>query len=443
MLLQSLQPFNLIDSVREDLLLEASETPELGRVLTEIEKVFSDEGPNEKAEFLDSLYCAYDGDIHVWNRPWNESPPGWPLDANQRFESEYGSRVRIIGGIREIPEVGDSLVLVSPLHSKRFPFASAVKLLRQGRWKCVHVLRYGVAIESDDFTREALSPMFKERSWRVTWETHDHIIGSVADLVEEGQDRNQDIPFIADDLFSPSDRTDESAGEPVSACVVRFQSGEYVALSVGDDVRLLNGQRKRVPVLDLQSGDLIPVNVDDPDRELLESGAQQRLGIERVESVKKRMRAWKQIVRTCLNHCGDAKFKAAFDERGKDTWRQDAWTGELPWAPAKRADFRALILAARDLGFFRAEEDIEVFIQHCWSDVQSLRSAHRSAGRDLVHRLDDELEADIASGVQWEAGNVVGEEHGGRKYVVLEVMSVGEAGKLYPSQLQRLKNWQG
>lgn len=402
---------------------------------------------NSKKAVIDRLFCESDDGIEVWNRPWNQSPSGWPDGVQAVLDKEYGARLRVIAGIRELPVAGSQLILISPLQGKRFPLANAVKLLRPGRWEFVHVLRYSVSIEDDLYTRCALEPPLAPQVWCGEWEVLDSSSGesSEAGYQDGHMDSNPDGTDYDLDPHRIFGSMDSSAGEPVSSCIVRLSSGFCVAHANDDQVRLLNRKREWMSVLELEEGDLIPVGIDDVDRQSLEQGASARLGRDNVEALKRRIGGWKQVVRTCLFRNGEVKFRSEFNRfAGGDSeaWRGDAWSDEKPWAPRSKKDFRALILAAHALGFFRDEDDIGQFIVNSWRDVQSLRNAHRLAGRDLVNRLEDELEQEVAMRDEWKAGDEVGLENGGRKYRVCEVVEVRDAGMLYPGQLQRLKKWQ-
>jgi hypothetical protein len=449
-ILQTLLPLNAPQLGLTDVLERVGSTRELRGLRSRFETALSAAGDargNAKKAIVDDLFCENDQDIDVWNRPWNQPPPGWPSEMAALLERDYGSRLRVIAGIRELPDAGSQLVLVSPLQAKRFPLANAVRLLRPGRWASVHVLRYGIPIENDSFTRDdALRPSFARRFWRGEWAVQELTTGvphepdGQAAEVESGPaDTIYDL-----DLERMFGDVDASTGEPEKACIVRLSSGCCVAHANDDPIRLLNRRQEWISALDLEEGDLIPVRVDDAGRQLLEEVATARMGGGNAEAVKRRLGAWKQVVRTCLGRHGEAKFRNEFNRyAGKDghAWRDDLWTGETPWAPRSRKAFRAVILAANALGFFLAEQDIEKFIVNSWKDVQRLRIAHRLAGRDLVHQLDDELEQLVKQRSEWKVGDEVGLENGGRKYRVYEVIAVHDGGMLYPGQLRRLKKW--
>lgn len=449
-ILQTLLPLNAPQLGLTDVLERVGSARELRGLRSRFETALSaarDARGNAKKAIIDDLFCENDQDIDVWNRPWNQPPPGWPSEMAVLLERDYGSRLRVIAGIRELPDAGSQLVLVSPLQAKRFPLAHAVRLLRPGRWTSVHVLRYGIPIENDSFTRhDALRPSFVREFWRGEWEVQDLTTGvpqgpgERATEVESGpMDAIDDL-----DLERVFGDVDASTGDPVEACIVRLSSGCCVAHAIYDAIRLLNRRQEWISVLDLEEGDLIPVAVDDADRQLLEEVATNRMGGENAEAVKRRLGAWKQVVRTCLGRHGEARFRKEFNRfAGKDgeAWRDDAWSGETPWAPRSRKGFRALILAANVLGFFLGEQDIEKFIVNSWKDVQRLRIAHRLAGRDLAQQLDDELEQLVKQRTEWKVGDEVGLANGGRKYRVHEVIAMHDGGMLYPGQLQRLKKW--
>lgn len=448
-ILQTLLPLNASRLALKDIVERVVSAHELRDLRPGFETALSvalDAKGNAKKAVVDDLFCENDQDIDVWNRPWNQPPPGWPSEMKVLLDSEYGIRLRVIAGIRELPDAGSQLVLVSPLQARQFPLANAVRLLRPGRWESVHVLRYGIPIEDDSFTRHALRPSFVPKFWRGEWEIHDLTTGVLQEPKGQGMEVGSGpVDTIDDlDLGTVFGHMDASAGEPVEACVVRLSSGFCVAHANDDQVRLLNRRQEWISVLDLEEGDLIPVGIDDADRQLLEQVATARMGGENAEVVKRRLGGWKQVVRTCLGRHGETRFRNEFNRfAGKDgeAWRDDAWSGERPWAPRSRKDFRALILAANALGFFLGEPDIGKFIVNSWKDVQLLRSAHRLAGRDLAHQLDDELEQLVKQRREWKVGDEVSLESGGRKYRVYEVVAVRDAEMLYPGQLQRLKKW--
>jgi|GEM_PF-6874459 len=448
-ILQTLLPLNAPQLALKDVVERVASTLELRDLRTGFETALSvalDTVGNAKKAIIDDLFCESDQGIDVWSRPWNQSSPGWPSEMKVFLDTEYGADLKVIAGIRGLPDAGSQLVLVSPLQATRFPLANAVRLLRPGRWGSVHVLRYGIPIEDDSFTKQALQPPFVPKFWRGDWKIQDMTTGILQESKEKGMEVESGPVVTIDDLDLETmfGHMDASAGEPGGACVVRLSSGYCVAHANDDQIRLLNRRQEWIPVLDLEEGDLIPVSIDDADRQLLEQVATARMGGESAEAVKRRLGSWKQVLRTCLSQHGELRFKSEFDRfSGKDceTWRDDAWSGERPWAPRSRKDFRALILAANALGFFLGEQDIGKFIVNSWKDVQLLRSAHRLAGRDLVHQLDDELEQLVKQRREWMVGDEVGLENGGRKYRVYEVVAVRDAGLLYPGQLQRLKKW--
>lgn len=448
-ILQTLLPLNAPQVALAHTFERLTAARELRGLRSGFEAVLStalDAGVNPKKDIIDDLFCGSGQGIDVWNRPWSQQSPGWPSEVKDFLCSEYGPGLRVIAGIRELPDAGPQLVLVSPLQARRFPQANAVRLLRLGRWASVHVIRYGIHIEDDSFTREALLPPFTPEFWRSGWKIEDSIAGIPQEArgleIEAGQGMVDAIDDL--ELETIFGHADANAGEPVGACVVQLSSGFCVAHANDDQVWLLNRKQEWISVLDLEEGDLIPVRIDDSDRQLLEDVATARMGGGYAEAVKSRLSGWKQVVRTCLARHGEVKFKSEFNRltgRTGETWRGDAWSGEKPWAPRSRKDFRALILAANALGFFLGEQDIDKFILASWRDVQFLRNAHRLAGRDLVHQLDDELEQMVREHHEWRLGDEVGPETGGRKYRVYGVVSVRDAGMLYPGQLQRLKKW--
>lgn len=448
--LQTVLPIGSNDVGLAEAITRVMSSHELGTLRANFEtalELIRGAGENRKRELLDNLYCESNEQILVWNRPWNRAPFGWPSGIQDVLGDEYGDGVRLISGIRDLPDVGKQLVLVSPLQGNRFPLANAVKLLRPGRWQEIHVLRYDVAIESDQFTRDAMYSPGALQYWCVDLKVADSMIGNsshseVSDdgIAAEPMDDANDLDFgsIFGDVGS-------GIAEPIGACLVELSSGFCTAYANDHQVRLLNGDQW-IQVLNLKEGDLIPVAVDAGDRQTLEEMATTRLGQANVTLVRKRIGAWKQVIRTCINRHGEDKLRREFQKRGagkNPTWREDAWSAETPWAPRSKHDFAALIRSANDLGFFLGE-DVEQFIAQGWRDVQLLRSAHRLAGRDLVSQLEDELERKLqGESSEWNAGDEVSLDDGGRKYVVCEVTFVRDAGQLYPCQLGRLVKWQG
>lgn len=429
-----------------DRVLSAREVRDLRTELEAVLKTAFGKGENPKKAVIDGLFCDSNEGIEVWNRPWNQSPLGWPPGIQTVLDKEYGTRLSVIAGIRDLPDAGSQLILTSPLQGKRFPPANAAKLLRPGRWTSVHILRYAVSIEADVFTRCALDPPLAPQVWCAEWDVQDSTVGDSSGLADQG---SATAPAPADnyDDIDPQrifGAAESATGEPARACLVRLSSAFCVAHANDDQVPLLNGRREWIPVLDLVEGDLIPVGIDDVDRQLLEQGATARMGRDNVAAVRRRIGGWKQVVRTCLIKNGQARLRNEFNRfaaGNSEAWRIDAWSDEKPWAPRSKKDFKALILAAHAFGFFLDEDDIGQFIANSWRDVQSLRNAHRLAGRDMVNRLEDELEQEVAMRDEWKAGDEVGFENGGRKYRVCEVVGVSDAGMLYPGQLRRLKKW--
>lgn len=448
-ILQTFLPLGSDEIGLESIITRVMESQELRPLRSEFESALESvrlAKGNQKSELLDSLYCETDEEIHLWNRSWNQPPLGWPSSIRDIFAEQYGERVRLIPGIRDLPDAGSQLVLFSPLQGGRFPLASAVKLLRPGRWKGVHVFRYGIAIESDRFTRGALSSPGGLQYWSVDLKVTESTIGSPRHSEASDNSPDMDSADGANHIDLPGlfGDVDSGASEPVGACLVGFSHGYCVAYANDHQVRLLNCDR-RLQVLDLKEGDLIPVAIDAVDRQTLEDMATNRLGQDNVVSAKKRIGAWKQVVHTCLARHGEGVLHREFRKRvaaRNSAWREDAWSAETPWAPRSKHDFAALIHATNELGFFQGE-NVEELIARGWQDVQMLRNAHRLAGRELVSQLEDELDRRLQeeSG-QWSAGDAVSLDDGGRKYLVCEVKLVRDAGQLHQGQLGRMVKWQ-
>ena len=350
--------------------------------------------------------------------------------------------------MRDLPEKGSTLLLVSPLR-RDFRPDKAVKLLRPGRWEAIHVLGYAVPLENTSFTRDVLVPPPVLSGWSAEWNIQERTIGDSPQGGDTVRIPTQPLPY-PDDEFDPglifcNDEPD--AAEPVPACVVRLSTGGCVAYAIEDRVVVLNGDHRSLSVTELESGDLIPVAIDDGDRQGLEEAATIRLGQDNVSALKKRIGEWKQVLRVCLATYGEPKLREQFFrrvDRNGSTWREDAWSGDTPWAPRSRREFFSLVDSAKALGFFRDRSDMRAFAADCWRDVQALRNAHRLAGRELVNQLEDVLEQQVRQRQDWAKGEQIGldDSNASRKYVVHEVQSIHSAGLLQISKLRKLKKWQ-
>ena len=448
--LQTLLPMGAPQLGVEEALGRFRGAKELERLRAEWEpavKVALGQERNLKKDIVDDVFCSTE-DIALWNRPWNRSPKGWPDATPDILERDYGDRYRVISGMRDLPEAGATVVLISPLW-RHFPLASAVKLLRPGRWKAIHVLAYAVPLEDCSFTREVLASPSDRLGWSAAWGIQERTVGDPPQGGDTVHMPTQPLPY-PDDEFDPglifgSDEPD--AAEPVPACVVRLSSGGCVAYAIEDRVAVLNGDHRSLSVMELESGDLIPVAIDDGDRQGLEEAATMRLGQDNVSALKKRIGEWKQVLRVCLATYGEAKLREQFFRRVDrigSTWREDAWSGDTPWAPRSKREFFSLLDSAKALGFFRDRSDMKAFAADCWRDVQALRNAHRLAGRELVNQLEDVLEQQVRKRQDWAKGEQIGldDSNTSRKYVVHEVQSIHNAGLLQITKLRKLKKWQ-
>ncbi|MDV3257943.1 MAG: hypothetical protein LOX97_09230, partial [Sphingomonas sp.] len=254
---------------------------------------------NPKKGVIDDIFCEAE-DIALWNRPWNSAPKGWPEAMPEILEGDYGKGLCVISGLRDLPEKGSTLVLTSPLW-RHFPPANAVKLLRPGRWETIHVLGYAVPLENSSFTftRDVLVPPSVLSGWSADWTIQERTVGDPPKGGDTEHIQAQPLPY-PDDEFDPGliFGVDESdTAEPVPACVVRLSSGGCVAYANEDRIVVLNGKQRSMSVMELESGDLIPVALNQVDRHGLVEAATIRLGLSNVLELKRRIGEWKQVLR--------------------------------------------------------------------------------------------------------------------------------------------------
>jgi len=395
---------------------------------------------NPKKQLLDDIFLECSSEISLWNRPQNKPPEGWPEDLCAWLYKDYGDKVRVVNGFRELQNGCDVLVLTSPLDSRVFDLSIALRVLGRGRTEAAHILRYACEPEGiTDFSMSAMPYGITFTSLATPWET-------VRKFHPEGTLRRADtysthVEDWGEDAAAPID--DESE-EPVPAVRIDFTSGQFAYFGCSSKVHRLNdGGDVKICAEELTSRDrlvLIKGNGDAGAFVLHADRILEARGLDRVGLLAS-IRIWKQTIQTCVNHHGVAKVFREMERAGEapsDQGRIEAWAGPEVMAPQNWSSFLALMQAVQNLGFFRDVENMESHARVCWRDVQGLRNANRLGGREAADDLSELLEKWIGNHADKRVGDELSLGQGEMTGVIVEVEQVRFAGRLSRSRFGRL-----